>query len=79
MGSTGTGGVPKTTGPGHVVYKNKEGMFSLLQTDLGGLKSCFPKYEEFSCGKVSRHSLEFQRTDLGQMGRSYEEVDFGLA
>lgn len=62
VGSTGTGDVPETTGPGHVVYEGKEGMYSSLQPDFRGLKSCLLKYEELSCGKVSRYSLELQRT-----------------
>lgn len=71
MGSTGTGNVPETTGPGHVVYECKEGMSSSLQPGLGGLKSYLLKCKELLCGKVSRHSLELQRTNLGLMGRSY--------
>ena len=57
-----TGDVPEITGPGHVVYECKEGMYSSLQPDLRALKSCLLKCEELSCGKVSRNSLEFQRT-----------------
>lgn len=52
VGSPGTGGVPQTTGCGHV-YECKEGMSSSIQPDLEGLKSCHLKWEESSHEKVS--------------------------
>lgn len=54
-------------------------MSSTFQSDLGELKSYLLKCEELSCEKVSRNSLGPQRTNLGLMGRSYEEEDFSLA
>lgn len=48
-------------------------------SDLGGLQRFLSKCEELSCGKVSRNSLELQRTDLRLMRRSYKEADFCLS
>lgn len=73
-----TGDIPEAIRLGHVTYEYKEGVSSTLQSDLGGLKSYLIKCEELSCGKVSRNYLRLQKSNLGLIGRSYEE-DFGLA
>lgn len=54
VGSTGTGDVPETTGPGHgmLYMRGKEGMYSSLQPNFRGLKELPSKCEELSCGKV---------------------------
>ena len=39
--------------PWAFVCECKEGMYSSLQPDLGGLKNCLLKCEELPCGKVS--------------------------